>query len=439
MKPFSCRTVMPALRGAMPISLFLTAPAHAEGGAAAINSGDTAWLLVATALVLLMTPGLAFFYAGMVRSKNAVSTLFQNMISLAVVGVLWIAIGFSLAFSGDVGGFIGTTAAAMLQGVGQAPDGTSTIPYLLFMAFQMMFAIITPALMTGAFAERVKFKAWLLILVLWSLAVYAPVAHWLWSPSGWLAASGALDFAGGFVVHMTAGYSALIAAIMLGKRRDFGQTVKPHNIGMIVLGTGLLWFGWFGFNAGSALGANGVAVQAFVTTFTSAAVAFLAWVLVDTMKDGKPTIVGGCIGIVAGLVAITPGAGYVTVSSAVLIGFLAGVICNLAARFVKNKAKIDDSLDVFACHGVGGTIGVLMTALLATTAVNAAGADGLFNGGEKLFMANLWGMLAVPLYSAVVTFIIIKLVGLITPLRVTDGDENQGLDQNQHGEKIQHD
>jgi Amt family ammonium transporter len=417
----------------------ISGSARAEEAASTINSGDTAWMLVATALVLLMTPGLAFFYAGMVRGKNAVSTLAQNMIALGVVGVLWIVVGFSLAFSGDVSGFIGTTAAVMLNGVGQAPDGTATIPHLLFMAFQMMFAIITPALMTGAFAERIRFKAWLMILVLWSLAVYSPVAHWLWGTSGWLVAAGAQDFAGGFVVHMTAGYSALVAALMFGKRRDFGQTVKPQDTGMIVLGTALLWFGWFGFNAGSALAANGVAVQAFVTTFTAAAVAFLAWTLVDTIKDGKPTIVGGCIGIVAGLVAITPAAGYVTVSSALLIGVAAGVVCNLAARFVKGRLKIDDTLDVFACHGIGGTIGVLMTALLATAAVNSGGTDGLLNGGEKLFMANLKGMVAVPLYSMAVTFIIIKLVGAITPLRVSDSEEAQGLDDSQHGEKIRND
>lgn len=437
MSRLSCFASRPALLCAALSPMLLSAnPAHAQAAAGAVNSGDTAWMMVATALVLLMTPGLAFFYAGMVRGKNAVSTLFQNMIALGVIGVLWIVIGFSLAFSGDTSGFMGTTSAMMLNGVGQAPDGTATIPYLLFMAFQMMFAIITPALMTGAFAERIRFKAWLLILVLWSLAVYSPVAHWLWSPSGWLAASGALDFAGGFVVHMTAGYSALVAAIMFGKRRDFGQPAKPYDTGMIVLGTALLWFGWFGFNAGSALAANGLAVQAFVTTFTAAAVAFLAWILVDTVKDGKPTVMGGCIGIVAGLVAITPAAGYVTVSSALLIGLAAGVVCNLAARFVKGKLKIDDTLDVFACHGIGGTIGVLMTALLATVDVNGAGANGLLNGGEKLFMANLQGMIAVPLYSMAATFVIIKLVGAIVPLRVSDSEESQGLDGSQHGEKI---
>jgi Amt family ammonium transporter len=375
----------------------------------------------------------------MVRTKNPVSTLYQNMIALSVVGLVWVIIGFSLAFMGDTGGFIGTTAGFMLAGVGQAPDGTATIPYMLFMAFQMMFAIITPALITGAFAERIKFKAWIFFLIAWSLVVYSPVAHWVWTPTGLLAGLGALDFAGGFVVHMTAGYSALVAALVFGKRRDFGQAHKPYDIGMIVLGTALLWFGWFGFNAGSALTAGGLASQAFVNTFIAAATALVAWTLVDTMKDGKPTLMGGCIGIVAGLVAITPAAGYVTVSSAILIGLVAGVICNLAARIVKGKFGVDDTLDVFACHGIGGTIGVIMTGLLSTTEVNSAGAQGLLYGGDKVFTANLIGVGAVAIYSMVATFILLKVVGLITKLRVSDAEEQQGLDASEHGEKIKAD
>jgi Amt family ammonium transporter len=304
------------------------------------------------------------------------------------------------------------------------------------MSFQMMFAIITPALMTGAFAERVRFKAWLLILIGWSLIVYSPVAHWLWVPTGWLAAMGALDFAGGFVVHMTAGCSALVAAIMFGKRRDFGQPAKPHDVGMIVLGTALLWFGWFGFNAGSALTSGGLASQAFVNTFLAAAVAMLAWTAVDTLKEGKPTTMGGCIGVVAGLVAITPAAGFVTTSSALVIGLAAGGICNIVARLVKTKLKLDDTLDVFACHGVGGAIGVTMTGLLATTTVNPAGADGLFLGASKLFIANLTGVVAVAAYSMICTYVIIKAVSMMTPLRVTDSEESVGLDSSQHGELI---
>ncbi len=416
----------------LAVALFiLPYPALAD-----VNSGDTAWMLTSTALVLIMTPGLAFFYAGMVRPKNAVSTLYQNFVALAVVGVVWAVIGYSLAFSGDVSGFIGNTAHKMLEGVGQTPDGTATIPHLVFMMFQMMFAIITPALMTGAFAERVRYKAWLIILVLWSLLVYSPVAHWLWTSSGWLAARGALDFAGGYVVHMTAGYSALVCALVFGKRRDFGKQAKPYDIGMIVLGTTLLWFGWFGFNAGSALTSGGLAAQAFANTFLATAAALLVWNLVDTIKDGKPTAVGGCVGAVAGLVAITPAAGFVTTGSSLLIGIAAGSICNPAARIVKGKFKIDDTLDVFACHGVGGTIGVVMTALLSTTAVNPAGAMGLLNGGEKLFSANMIGVPAVAGYSMVVTYVILKVVAMFVPLRVSDKEEEAGLDASQHGEVI---
>lgn len=400
-----------------------------------VNSGDTAWMLTSTALVLIMTPGLAFFYAGMVRNKNAVSTLYQNFIPLGIIGVLWAIIGYSLAFSGG-SSFIGDTSFAMLKGVGQEPLEGSTIPHLLFMAFQMMFAIITPALMTGAFAERVKFKAWLAILVLWSLVVYSPVAHWVWSSAGWLFQKGALDFAGGFVVHMTAGYSALIAAILFGKRTDFGKATKPYNIGMIVLGTALLWFGWFGFNAGSALTSGALATQAFVNTFFSAATALLAWTLVDTIKDGKPTTMGACIGVVAGLVAVTPAAGYVTVSSALIIGLVAGVVCNIVARIIKGTFKIDDSLDVFACHGIGGTIGAIMTGLLASKAVNPAGADGLLNGGDTLLMTNITGGVAVAVYSMVATFVIIKVVGIFTAVRVSAAEEKTGLDETQHGERI---
>ena len=399
---------------------------------AANDSGDTAWILISTALVLLMTPGLAFFYAGMVRSKNATSTLFQNIISLGVIGLVWVTVGYSLAFSGG-DGFIGDLEQMMLNGVGQDGDG---IPPILFMAFQMMFAVITPVLMTGAIAERVRFVPWIVLMVLWSLAVYSPVAHWVWGETGWLLAEGALDFAGGFVVHMTAGFSALILAILLGKRKDFGAETKPHDIGMIVLGTSLLWFGWFGFNAGSALAANGLAAHALVTTFVSAAAAMVVWTLVDNAKDGKPTAMGACIGIVAGLVAVTPAAGFVSIPSAMLIGALAGVICNIVARMVKGTFNIDDSLDVFACHGVGGLLGIIMTGLLATTAVNEGGANGALNGGEGLLMANLTGAAAVAGYSIVVTFILFKVVNAVMPLRASDDEETQGLDQSQHGETI---
>ncbi len=428
-------------KGAVIVALLLSVVpglAQAQDGAAAINTGDTAWMLISAALVLLMTPGLAFFYAGMVSGKNVVSTLAQNMIAIAVIGILWIVIGYSLVFSGDLGGFIGDTSALMLAGVGIDPSPLApTIPHNLFMAYQMMFAIITPALITGAFAERVNFKAWILIAILWSLAVYAPVAHWIWG-GGWLYNIGARDFAGGFAVHMTAGFSALVAAIMFGKRREFGLPSKPYNTGWVVLGTALLWFGWFGFNAGSALGANGIAAQAFLTTFTASAVAMLAWMIVDTYKDGKPTIMGGSIGVVAGLVAITPAAGFVEVGSAIYIGLLAGVLCNLVARFIKTKAKIDDTLDVFACHGIGGTIGAISLGLFGSASLNSAGADGLFNGSAEFLKAQMYGVWSVAIYSMVVTFVIIKLVGLLVPVRVSVAEEAEGLDISQHGEVIGH-
>ena len=422
-----------SMRGYAPLLLsflLLPFPAFAD-----VNTGDTAWMMISTALVLIMTPGLAFFYAGMVRRKNAVSTLYQNFIALGVIGLLWAIVGFSLAFSGG-SSFIGDTAKFMLAGVGQEPDGSSTIPYMLFMMFQMMFAIITPILMTGAFAERVRFTSWLIVLVLWSLCVYSPVAHWVWASNGWLFANGALDFAGGMVVHMTAGFSALVMAILIGKRKDFGQTHKPYDVGMVVLGTTLLWFGWFGFNAGSALASSGLAVQAFANTFIAAAAAMVIWTLVDMFKDGKPTTMGGCIGVVAGLVAITPAAGFVTVDSAILIGLLAGCICNLVARIVKSSFKIDDTLDVFACHGVGGLVGVITTGMFATKAVNAAGGDGLLTGSTTVFMANLTGAGAVAVYSMVVTFIIFKIVNAVSPIRVSIHDEDTGLDATQHGETV---
>jgi len=418
------------------ILLGLLAPLPAMAADGAVDSGDTSWMLISTALVMVMTPGLAFFYAGMVRSKNAVSTLYQNFIALGVVGVLWALIGYSLAFAKG-SAFIGSSAFAMLEGVGQAPTEGSSISHLVFMIFQMMFAIITPALMTGAFAERIKFKAWVLFLILWSLFIYAPVAHWVWGPQGWIAAMGGLDFAGGIVVHITAGYSALVAAIVLGKRKDFGTSnAKPYDVGMVALGTTLLWFGWFGFNAGSALTSGALASQAFVNTFLASAMAMLAWTSVDTLKDGKPTLMGACVGVVAGLVAITPAAGFVTAMSSLIIGTAAGVICNLVARIVKGKYKIDDTLDVFACHGIGGTIGVIMTGLLATTSVNAAGADGYLNGGETLLKANLTGFASVALYCVVVSFILLKVVGIFTEVRVSSEAETKGLDDTQHGETI---
>lgn len=417
------------------LGLLASSPALAAE-AAAIDTGDTAWMLLSTALVLIMTPGLAFFYAGMVRHKNAVSTIYQSFLPLGVIGILWAVIGYSFAFS-DGNSFMGDTSYAMLDGVGQAPTEGATIPHQVFMIFQMMFAIITPALMTGAFAERIRFKAWSAILIIWSLVVYSPVAHWVWGPNGWIGSMGGLDFAGGIVVHITAGYSALIAALMLGKGKDFhDETKQPYNTALVAIGTTLLFFGWFGFNAGSALTSGALAAQAFVNTFMAAAVALVTWTVIDVVKDGKPTLVGACIGIVAGLVAVTPAAGFVTAISSMWIGLAAGLVCNLMARLVKHKFKIDDTLDVFACHGIGGTVGVIMTGLLATTEINPDGADGLLNGGEELLKANITGFVAVALYSIVATFFIIKIVGAFTKVRATVAEETAGLDKTQHGETM---
>jgi Amt family ammonium transporter len=410
-----------------------------EDAAPKIDSGDTAWVLMSAALVLLMTPGLAFFYGGMVRAKNVLSTLFQNFAALAVVGVIWGVVGYSLAFSPTNGGFIGGFDWLMLKGVGQTAnaDYAATIPHLAFMLFQGMFAVITPALITGAIAERMNFKSWIAIMATWSLLVYAPVAHWVWAVGGWLRSMGGLDFAGGLVVHITAGFSALAAAVILRKRVDFGKTeYRPYDASYVMLGTALLWFGWFGFNAGSALSANGLAAHAFATTFFGAASASVGWVLLDVLFKRKPSAVSGCIGAVVGLVAITPAAGFVPVWSSFVIGALAGATSNLTALFVRERLKLDDSLDVFACHGVGGLFGALMVGVFADKSVNSAGGDGLLLGDSKIFMANLLGSGAVIVYSIVCTIVIVKVVSMFAPLLVSADDEHHGLDKTQHGESI---
>jgi len=403
-----------------------------------VNSGDTAWMLVASALVLLMTPGLAFFYAGMVRAKNVVSTLFQSFSAVAVVGVLWPIIGYSLVFSGDNGGMIGNLDWAFLNHVGLNPNPGfgPTIPHVLFMAFQMMFAVITPALITGSFAERINFKAWVPFMALWVLFVYCPIAHWVWGTDGWIAKLGGLDFAGGLVVHMSAGFSALVASVFLGRRHDFGQPVKGYNIALVALGTALLLVGWFGFNAGSALSAGPIAAQAFATTFFGCAGAFFMWMLVDWVLD-KPTLVGSSVGAVAGLVAITPAAGYVTVASALLIGFSAGIVCNFSVRIFKSKFHVvDDTLDVFACHGIGGLLGTVMTGIFASKEVNPSiAANGLFYGDSKVFVANLTAAAAVAVFSIVGSAIVFAAVRAVVPLRVPREMEERGLDT-LHGEEI---
>ena len=402
---------------------------------------DIAWMLVAVALVLLMTPGVAFFYGGMVPAKSVVSTKFQSFACIGVVGLLWAVCGYSLVFTGsdDDYGFIGNLTHAFLAGVGMEPNPAygSTIPHVLFMLFQCTFAIITPALITGAVAERVRFKAWIVIMAAWSLMVYVPVAHWVWGPGGWIFKMGGLDFAGGLVVHMTSGYAALIAAMMLGNRAAFrpDEHNNSFSVLLVMLGGTMLWFGWFGFNAGSALAANGLAGQAAATTFFAAATAMTVWMVMDWLLSGKPSAVGAMVGAVAGLVAITPAAGFVTVQAALAIGAITAVICNYACKMVKQKLKTDDTVDVFACHGVGGTVGTILTAVFATKTVNPAGADGLLYGGTDLMSANVIGALAVISYTIAMTAFILYGVGKVMRVRVSPQDEESGLDVTQHGER----
>ena len=399
-----------------------------------MDTGDTAFMLIATALVMLMTPGLALFYGGMVRSKNVLSTVLQSFVCLGVVSIIWVVYGYSLAFGPDVNGMIGNLDWAGLAGVGLEPGKYSaTIPHLLFCAFQLMFAVITPALITGTFAERVKFPAFLLFTVLWSTLVYLPVCHWVWG-GGWISGHGGLDFAGGTVIHINSGAAALVAALMFGKRKGWGkESFHPHNLTMTMLGAGILWFGWFGFNAGSALSANGVAVNAFFTTQVATGAALLSWLIAEWLVQGKPTTLGAASGAIAGLVAITPGAGFVSPISAVLIGLVAGALCYFAV-LAKSRIGYDDALDVVGVHGVGGLWGALATGLFATTAVNAAGKDGLFFGNPQLLGIQAMDALTTIGYSVVATFIILKVVDLVIGLRVSEEEEEQGLDLTQHSE-----
>lgn len=401
---------------------------------------DIAWMLMACALVLLMTPGVAFFYGGMVPARSVVSTKLQSFACIGVVGTLWAVCGYSLVFTGSDSdfGFIGNLDHAFLAGVGIEPNPAygSTIPHVLFMFFQCTFAIITPALITGALAERVRFKAWIVVMAVWSLLVYVPVAHWVWGPDGWIMKMGGLDFAGGLVVHMTSGYAALIAALMLGNRTNFKpEENNSFSALLVMLGGTMLWFGWFGFNAGSALAANGLAGQAAATTFFAAATAMTIWMLMDWIITGKPSAIGAMVGAVAGLVAITPAAGYVTVQAALAIGAIAAVCCNYACRLVKQKLKTDDTVDVFACHGIGGTIGTLLTAVFATKTINPAGADGLLYGGTALLQANTIAALAVISYTIMMTAAIFYVIDKVMKIRVSRQDEDVGLDITQHGER----
>jgi ammonium transporter, Amt family len=402
-----------------------------------MNSGDTAWVLMSSALVLLMTPGLAFFYGGMVRKKNILSILMQCFIIMCLVGVQWVMYGYSLSFHPG-SGFWGGFGWLGLNGVGLEPyaDYAATIPHQAFMIFQAMFAIITPALIIGAFAERMKFSAFLSIILLWVTFVYAPVCHWVWGIGGWLRNLGALDFAGGTVVHINAGIAALVTAIVIGKRKNLDKNIPaPHNMPFVALGTGLLWFGWFGFNAGSALAANGLAANAFVVTNTAAAAAGLSWAIIEWLRNGKPTIFGVCSGAVAGLVAITPAAGYVNVVSAVIIGMLVSVFCFIAVTVIKPKFGYDDSLDAFGVHCVGGIWGALATGLFASKAVNPAGADGLFFGNPHQLLVQFYAVAVTLVYSGVVTLVIYKVVDAIIGVRVGEKEEAIGLDLTQHREK----
>jgi Amt family ammonium transporter len=404
-----------------------------------INAGDTAWVLTSAALVMLMTPGLGFFYGGLVRRKNVLSTVMHSFFILCLISVQWVLWGYSLAFGPDWKGLgiIGDLSWIGLNGVGLKPnaDYSATVPHQAYMVFQMMFAVITPALITGAFAERKRFKAFVLFSLLWATFVYDPLAHWVWGHGGWLGKMGALDFAGGTVVHISSGVSALVAAWVLGKRitHKTGEDVEPHDIPMVVLGCALLWFGWFGFNAGSALAANGLAVSAFVNTNTAAAMAALTWLTLSWAHKGTPSVAGATAGAVAGLVAITPAAGYVTPAASIIIGLLVSLVCYSAVQ-LRDRMKVDDALDVWAVHGVGGTVGALCTGLFATTQINAGAANGLFYGNpgqlwiQTIAVAAAWG------FSAVMTFIILKIVNIFVPLRVSEKEEAMGLDLSQHSE-----
>lgn len=401
-----------------------------------IDAGDTAWVLASTALVMVMTPGLGLFYAGMVRRKNALGTIMQSFVMCGLAGVLWVLYGYSLAFGPDIGHFVGSLSWAGLRGVGldPNPDYAATIPHQAFMIFQAMFAVITPALITGAFAERMRLKAFFIFMVVWFTVVYCPVAHWVWGSGGWLRNLGALDFAGGTVVHICSGVSALCCAIVLGRRRGHGrEEFTPHNLTMTLIGTALLWFGWFGFNAGSALAANGLAASAFVVTNTAASAAALSWLFIEWIHRGKPTALGAASGAVAGLVAITPASGFVGPMAAILIGAVVSLFC-YGAIALKGRLGYDDSLDVFGIHGVGGTWGALATGLFASAAINSAGADGLFYGNGLLLAKQIVAILAVSAYALVFTWVILKVVAVVTPLRVDKDDEETGLDLSQHGE-----
>jgi ammonium transporter, Amt family len=405
-----------------------------------IVGADVAWILTSTALVLFMTPGLALFYGGMVSSKNIISTMLQSFICMGVISIIWVVVGFGIAFGTDQYGLFGNPMEFfMFTGVLESKPWSlaPTIPLALFALFQLKFAIITPALITGSFSERIKFTSYVLFICLFSLFIYAPLAHWAWHPEGWLFKLGVLDFAGGTVVHISAGCAALAAALYLGKKKDGEETTTPANIPFVLIGTGMLWFGWFGFNAGSALGAGTLAVSAFATTNTAAAAAGLAWVFFDSaVRNKKPTALGFCIGAVVGLVAITPAAGYVSIPVSIFIGTVASIISNLFVGW-RAKSRLDDTLDVFPCHGIGGMSGMLLTGLFASKLINSAAVDGLVNGGGiDLFKNHVIGLVAVAAFAFFGSLILLKITDIISPLRVSDEERRIGLDITQHNEEI---
>lgn len=443
-KRFSFKSVLPfAVLATVTIAaLFVRPTANFDIGK--YNAADIAWMLVATALVFLMTPGLAFFYGGMVHRKNILSTMMKSVVAAGVVGVLWVVVGYSLAFGdtlsiGNIKGFIGNPLTHLFfKGVnsGEPWSLAPTIPKSLFSVFQLMFAIITPGLVVGAIAERMRFVAYVLFTVLFSLLVYAPLAHWSWHPDGFLFKMGALDFAGGTVVHISAGCAALAGAMVLKPRISHRNNVEhaPSNIPYVLIGTGLLWFGWFGFNAGSALGANATAVSAFYTTNTAAAAAGLSWMFFDVLRGKKPSVIGFCVGAVVGLVAITPAAGYVAVPQSIFIGVVAAVVSNIAV-YIKSRSSLDDTLDVFPCHGIGGMVGMLMTGIFASKAIYPGGSDGWAYGNFSFFLTQLKAMGCAVGYSFVVSYAIFKFINFIVPLRVSNEEEEEGLDASQHNEK----
>jgi ammonium transporter, Amt family len=403
---------------------------------ASIDSGDTGWMLISTALVMLMTPGLAFFYGGMVRRKNVLSIMVQCLMLVAVISLQWVLFGYSLAFGPDHGGVIGGLSWVGLHGVGLTPnpDYAATIPHQLFMVYQMMFAVITPALIIGAFAERMKFSAFLLFSLLWATIVYDPMAHWVWGAGGFLKELGALDFAGGIVVHVSAGTGALAAALVVGRRRGYPDISPPHNLPFAILGAALLWFGWFGFNAGSALTSGTLAVSAFINTHLAAAGAAIAWAVLEWLTSRRPTALGLISGAIAGLATVTPAAGYVTPLGAIGIGILTGIVCYYAVVVVKNKLGYDDSLDAFGVHGVGGMLGVLLTGILATTAINPSGANGLAYGNARQLLVQFIAMIVCAVFSFVLSFGLLKLIDKVVGLRVKPEHEGIGLDLTQHRE-----